>query len=164
MKKINSFKILLLFIFVLSLSNSIICQSTIIDTISINCPLRTKYFAPSSYIKIYGNNPDVELELKNSSEYQDSLLSTTVCDSVIGNKYGSDYYLKVYDSNGILRHEGQYFGYKPSGKVVSYYKNGRPFEIKEYTIELVDGKINSIEVGTWIKYRISGKIEEKIEK
>lgn len=109
MKKKELFKILYIIIFVLSLNNPILCQSTIIDTISISCPLRTNHFIPSSYIKIYGSNPGVKLELQNSSEYKDSLLSTTICDSIIGNKYGLDYYLKVYDSNGVLRHEGQIF-------------------------------------------------------
>lgn len=148
------------------------CQSQVMDTIIINCPPRNEHFVPGP-MAVFTLSTDVpeltkkELrKLKKMEPYvtPDSLLKPFICDSILNEKHNSNYYLKVFDSNNILRHEGFYRGYHPAGNFISYYRNGQPLLKGEYKIETINSRSKSIPIGRWITYRISGsinKIEDK---
>lgn len=164
----------LLLLFFSLLVNSL-GYTQVLDTIIIKCPSLAKYFSPGPSVTNIISSPTPILskkELRELVKYEkthtvvitDSIYEPYVCDSILSNKNNSNYYLKVYDYSGVLRHEGEYLGYKPSGKIISYYRNGNPLEQKEYKLDIVNGTIKRVETGTWITYRISGEIIEKIDK
>jgi hypothetical protein len=126
-------------------------QPVTTDTISIHADTACGNFMPS---RMYHS---VQSKLGDGYSYTDSI---RVCGTVV-NGFNTQYYLIVYDEQGVKRMEGNFFDAFANGHCIHYDSKGRKLSEGNYRMKGRGKRRHSKQKGKWIYYDPKGNVRRK---